>query len=644
MSESRIIFDGDEIAIIFPYIPDQVAAVKKIPGARWDRLAKIWRVPITSIADVRVFARKYRFAVDTSLTGFSLPQHTVGHHRVELAGDTIVIAFPYDKVKIKAVRELPGAKWDGKSKTWRVPASSVDRVLSFADQFDFSFVNKEALDELRDQTKAEFSKRFELSRAEDADLTIEGLNGTLRPFQRAGVQYAADAKKCFIADQMGLGKTIQALAALEYMHEQGEVTFPAVVVAPPSLVLNWQNEIAKFFPHRTSQVVVGRKEYPTGEADYTIVGWSNIHTWVKQLVGYQSYIYDESHAAKNGDAQRTKAAIKMAKKAPHVFLLTGTPIKNRPAEYASQLQIIGQLRQFGGKWPFFIRYAGAFKDSWGQWNIKGASHLDELNEILRSTCFIRRTKAQVLHDLKPDESTVLKVAPDPAVMKEYRQAEADIATFMAERAAMIAQELGLAPHAAAVIARIKAESNEHIVRLGVLWRLAGLAKLPAIRDRIDTHISEGSKIVVAAWHRDVVSTIADEYGGLKIQGQMKTADVEEAKRRFQTWSAEDAPVIAIGIAAGGEGHTLTAAQDIDLVQQPWTPTETDQVVSRLHRIGQEGSVMATNMLAEDTIDEDMYDIVEHKRVVVEAATEGREAPAGATIGGLFQKFIAMGQK
>lgn len=642
MSEKRIALAGDEIAVISPYVADEVAAIKRVPGARWDRLAKVWRIPMTSLEQVRAYGRRFGYDIDSDLTGFELPPHPVGESRIEVQ-DALLLYFPYDPVLVKAARKIPGARWDGKgAKAWKAPLEAINPVLEFAERFNISLDgDREKLYELRDEVNAERHRRLELSRAEDADVEIAGLAGALRPFQRAGVMYAAETKRCFIADQMGLGKTIQALAALEYMHERGERAFPAVVVAPPSLVLNWRFEIEKFFPHRTTSIVTGRKEFPEEEADYLIVGWSNIHTWSKKLVGYQSYIFDESHAAKNPDAQRTKAARKMARKAPHVFLLTGTPIKSRPAEYASQLQIIDQLRQFGGKWPFLIRYAGAFKDQWGQWNIKGSSNLEELNERLRSTCFIRRTKSQVLHDLAPDESAVIHVAPDEKVMKEYRQAEEDIATFMAERAAMIAQELGLAPHAAAVRARIRAESNEHLVRLGVLRRLAGLAKLDAIRDWVQTHIDEGSKVVIAAHHRDVVDVLADEFGGLKIQGGMKTVDVEENKRRFQKWPPEEAPVIVVSIQAGGEGHTLTAAQDILIVEEPWTPTEVDQVVSRLHRIGQEGSVLATHMLAEGTIDEDMYRIVEDKRRVVEAATEGRTVKPTATVGDLLLSFAGI---
>jgi SNF2 family DNA or RNA helicase len=122
---------------------------------------------------------------------------------------------------------------------------------------------------------------------------------------------------------------------------------------------------------------------------------------------------------------------------------------------------------------------------------------------------------------------------------------------------------------------------------------------------------------------------------------MKTTEVEEAKRRFQEWDAEEAPAIAVSIQAGGEGHTLTAAQDIALVQLPWTPTEVDQVVSRLHRIGQEGSVLATTFVADGTIDEDFVDILDSKRAVVEAATEGRTIQPSATVGDIMLRFAGL---
>jgi SNF2 family DNA or RNA helicase len=449
------------------------------------------------------------------------------------------------------------------------------------------------------------------------------------------VEYASKARRSFIADEMGLGKTIQAIATLEYSSKDSEV-YPAVVVCPPSLVLNWKSEWNRWLPHRRVAVVTNRREIPEPRTyDVLVVGYSNIPHWEKQLLAHNSYIFDESHYAKSPTAQRTKSAIKMAKSAPKhgiVLCLTGTPVTNRPAEYASQLDIIGKLKEFGGLWGFYRRYCSAFQDRFGQWNINGHSHLDELNDRLRGTCYIRRTKSQVLSELPPVIHSQLVVEGTEAGLKEYRKAEQDIIKYITDRAKEIAIELGESPYSAAVVARIKAESNEHLVRLSVLRRLSAKAKMPMVEEWVQSRIDDGKKVVVAAHHRDIVDELARKFGNLRIQGGMSVEEVEAQKARFQDEPVETAPVIVLSIQAAKTGHTLTSAQDILFVELPWTPSDLDQTFSRLHRIGQKGSVTATYMLTDNTIDQEIYALIEKKRKVVNAATEGGEfaASGGAT--------------
>ena len=451
------------------------------------------------------------------------------------------------------------------------------------------------------------------------------------PYQRAGVEYASKARRSFIADEMGLGKTIQAIATLEYSSTDSEV-YPAVVVCPPSLVLNWKSEWNRWLPHRRVAVVTNRRELPEPRSyDVLVVGYSNISHWEKQLLAHNSYVFDESHYAKSPTAQRTKSAIKMAKSAPKhgiVLCLTGTPVTNRPAEYASQLDIIGKLKEFGGLWGFYRRYCSAFQDRFGQWNISGHSHLDELNDRLRGTCYIRRTKSQVLTELPPVIHSPLVVEGTEAGLNEYRKAEQDIIKYITDRAKEIAIELGESPYSAAVVARIKAESNEHLVKLSVLRRLAAKAKMPMVEEWVQSRIDDGKKVVIAAHHRDVVDELARKFGNLRIQGGMSVEEVEAQKARFQSEPVETAPVIVLSIQAAKTGHTLTAAQDILFVELPYTPADLDQTYSRLHRIGQTGSVTTTYMLVNGTIDEEIYALIEKKRKVVNAAVEGGEFAAG----------------
>jgi SNF2 family DNA or RNA helicase len=617
MSTARLV--DDQIILDFPYDKDQVDEVKKIAGAKWDKVSKVWRVPVTSMSEARAFAIKHDIEVDTEILLITPPVRKAVNS-IWLEGDWIFITFPYEKVVINSVKKIPSITWNATKKAWRAPLTSANDVIRWAEYFDI-----EVSDELRscsENVTNNLNALIEASRSVDAEISIPSLTAELLPYQRAGVAYASNARRTFIADEMGLGKTLQAIATVEYVMD----SYPAVVVCPPSLVLNWQAEYARWLPSRRVSVVTNRKEFPeSGTYDVVVVGYSNITKWEKELSKHRSYVFDESHYCKTVTAQRTKSAQKIAKSAPKdgiVLCLTGTPVTNRPSEYASQLDILGKLKEFGGLWGFYRRYCNAFQDSFGQWNISGHSHLDELNERLRGVCYIRRTKDQVLSELPPVIHSPVLVEGSAAAMKEYKKAEVDIIQYLIDRAKEIARELGEPVGSAAVVARIKAESNEHLVRLSVLRRLSARAKMPVVEEWVKQRIEDGKKVVIAAHHRDIVDELAMKFGNLRIQGGMSVEEVEEQKKKFQTLPVEEAPVIVLSIQAAKTGHTLTSAQDVLFVELPWTPADVDQTYSRCHRLGQKGSVVATYLLTDGTIDEEIYSLIERKRSVVNRAVDG----------------------
>ena len=617
MNTARLV--DDQIILDFPYDKEQVDEVKKIAGAKWDKVSKVWRVPVTSMSEAREFAIKHDIEVDTEILLITPPKRKA-INSIWLEGDWIFITFPYEKVVINSVKKIPSITWNGTKKAWRAPLTSANDVIRWAEYFDI-----EVTDELRscsEKVTNSLNALVEASRSVDAEISIPSLTAELLPYQRAGVSYAANARRTFIADEMGLGKTLQAIATIEYVHD----SYPAVVVCPPSLVLNWQAEYTRWLPNRRVSVVTNRKEFPDkGTYDVVVVGYSNITKWERELSKHRSYVFDESHYCKTVTAQRTKSAQKIAKSAPKegiVLCLTGTPVTNRPSEYASQLDILGKLKEFGGLWGFYRRYCNAFQDSFGQWNISGHSHLDELNDKLRGVCYIRRTKDQVLSELPPVIHSPVLVEGNAAAMKEYKKAEADIIQYLIDRAKQIARELGEPVGSAAVVARIKAESNEHLVRLSVLRRLSARAKMPMVEEWVQQRIDDGKKVVIAAHHRDIVDELAMRFGNLRIQGGMSVEEVEVQKKKFQTLSVEEAPVIVLSIQAAKTGHTLTSAQDVLFVELPWTPADVDQTYSRCHRLGQKGSVVATYMLTDGTIDEEIYSLIERKRSVVNRAVDG----------------------
>lgn len=629
---SRLFLNDDHLILDFPYDATQVAQIKRINGAKWDKLAKVWRVPMTSLPEARDFAAEHGFDTDNEVLLFDMPKPDNQVFGIRLEDKWIYLSFAYDPVKVKAVKQIPSITWHAKTKAWRAPLSSVHEVLEWATQFrEVLPIN---LAELAQDLKTQHLSSVDASRAVEGTVDVAGL--PLLPYQRAGVEYAAAARRCFIADDMGLGKTLQAIATLEYVMD----SYPSVVMCPSNLVLNWKKEYEKWLPNRKVAVITNRKDFPEDDYDILVVGYANISHWEKRLVGHRAYVLDESHYIKSPTAQRTKSAIKITKSAPQegiVLCLTGTPITNRPAEYGPQLDALGKLDNFGGLWGFYRRYCNAFRDRFGQWNISGHSHMDELNEKLRGSCYIRRTKDQVLTDLPPVRHNPIFVSGAAAAMKEYRKAEEDIVEYLVERAKQIAEELGLSPKSAAVLAKIKAESNEHLVKMSVLRRLAAKAKMEAAKEIIENHIEAGNKVVVAAHHRDIVDELTDKFGGLKIQGGMDIEDVEAMKSRFQEEPVGTAPVIVLSIQAAKTGHTLTAAQDVLFIELPWTPSDIDQTYSRCHRLGQSGSVTSTYLLCEGTIDEHMFALIDRKRGVVNAATEGgqvteSESMASALVG------------
>lgn len=621
--------DDDFVVLTFPKVREQIAELKRIPGARWDSTGRTWRVPVAQLAAVRAFAVKHDFTIDPAVARFALPDDSVDIG-VASHPQGAELTFAYDPVLVRAIKTIDGAKFSPKTRTWIVPTDQVPDAVAFARSFGLPIA-----DDLVAAADAEARRRADLaeaSRAHDADILLPISGDDLLPFQRAGVAYALQARRCFIADEMGLGKSAQALVTLEAAD-----AFPAVVACPSTLVLNWAKEAARWAPGRTVQVITDRKAAPIDTpADLTVVGWANLSFWHEHLVAPQAFVCDESHYAKNPTAQRTKAAVALARTVPDdgiVLCLTGTPITNRPAEFAPQLDILGHLGELGGRWGFYRRFCGAFRDRFGHWHIDGASNLNELHERLRQKCYIRRTKADVLTELPPITHDPVVVTTDPKLMREYAKAEADIARYVAERARQIAIELGENPRSAAVRARLAAEANEHLVRISALRRIAALAKMPAIVEWVETRVESGAKVVLAAHHRDVVDALADRFGGLKIQGGMSVEDVERHKAAFQEQSVTDAPVIVLSIQAAKTGHTLTAAHDVGFVELPWTPADVDQTIARVYgRLSDLHGATATYLLADGTIDETIFRLIGQKREVVDAVTDGTgSSPADTSV-------------
>lgn len=412
----------------------------------------------------------------------------------------------------------------------------------------------------------------------------------------------------FIADEMGLGKTPQSLAVLGATQARG-----TVVVCPTSLRLNWQREARKWLPGWSVEILHGTRPHMT-VADIRVIGYDVLHAWA-DVLDPAAVVFDEAHLLKNGQARRTRAAVMLADRVHDrggfVLALTGTPVLNNAAELVAQLRILGRLDEFGGA----AKFRREFTDP---------KTLPSLNRRLRATCYVRRRKVDVLTELPPKRWATIVVEGDPTVMRDYRDAEADIVGFLADRARQLAAESGASDDEARRVAwqaALRAEAAQHLVAVTALKRLAARAKMPAVRAWVDDFESTGKKLVVFGWHREVVDAIADQFAdGCVIRGGMTDDDKQGNVDRFQTDDKQR--VIACSIKAAGVGLTLTAASDVLFVEQGWTPADMDQAADRCHRIGQHDSVTAWTVVCDGTIDDDIAELIDRKRRVVDAATDG----------------------
>jgi len=440
-------------------------------------------------------------------------------------------------------------------------------------------------------------RRSQATEAEPIAAITDRLNGTLEPFQWAAVRYALDARRTFLADEQGLGKTIEALAAIE-----ADDAYPALVVCPASLKLNWKREIEKWLPHRSVALIAGRGAVPP-RAEITVLNYEIVaaHREALQRPRPRALILDESHYVKNPKAKRTQAVRRLAGAIDPDGLrlaLTGTPVLNHADELISQLRVLDRLEDFGSGARFRREFEGELSEERLHWH-------------LRRRCFVRRLKADVLPQLPPKRQVIVPIELDNAT--EYRLAEKDVIAWLRE------QPLDLAELNAKIARTLRAQ---RLAQLTALQQLAGRGKLTNALAWIQDFLVSGEPLVVFARHLEVQQAVIERFPtALSLRGRDPMADREKAIAAFQDPAGPHLIVCATRVAA--QGITLTRASNVAFLELEWTPAMHDQAEDRCHRIGQRDAVTAWYLLAADTIDETMARLIARKRGIVAAVTDGR---------------------
>ncbi len=295
----------------------------------------------------------------------------------------------YNKEFVNSVKLIPGRTFDPITKIWSVPVNLVTTPMihELVQKFNMFKTGDEDLcyTPVNDQIeilKPEVKKTLEFLK----------LNHSPRDYQLDGICYSLISKKVLNGSDMGTGKTYTTIFTIEV----GDL-FPCLLVVPASVKYNWEMQWKKINPNR--EVYISNGKFESKDVvitTYDSLGKNIIADGKKKVVlknkeildiGFKSIVCDESQNIKESKTVRSKALKKIIKGVGYIFLLTGTPVMNRPSELINPLNILGYFNTLFGSWKNYIfRYCDAKETRFGL-DYSGASNLKELNERLSRLCY-----------------------------------------------------------------------------------------------------------------------------------------------------------------------------------------------------------------------------------------------------------------
>lgn len=427
----------------------------------------------------------------------------------------------------------------------------------------------------------------ELPLSSDIDVKIKV---PLYDFQKKGVDFIIKSGgKCMLADEMGLGKTVQSIAYANLNN------FKTLVICPASLKLMWQNEIKKFtnkksyivYANKIKEAIKKSKKY-----NFIIINYEIIGKAIKGGLDFRMFdlaILDESFAIKNPNSLRS-INTNLLSFISHKVLLTGTPILNRPAELWSQLHFI-EPTMFPNRWKFYFSYCDPVKNHFG-WDFSGASHLEDLRERIKGTV-LRRTKKEVLKELPPKIESMIKIELSPSNWKKYLKIYSNFEQIINS-----------------------GQQGVALARLTYLKQFLSLAKLENITEIINNILETGKKVIVFSQYLQPLSILKKTFSdnAVVFWGEMNTKEKQEAVFKFQ--NDKNVKIFLGSIKASGLGITLTAANICIFLDLDWTPSLHAQCSDRCHRIGTKIPVNIYYLIANKTIEENIYALLQKKMSVI----------------------------
>ncbi|CAA3017954.1 SWI SNF-related matrix-associated actin-dependent regulator of chromatin subfamily A 1 isoform X1 [Olea europaea subsp. europaea] len=541
------------------------------------------------------------------------------------ASGNIAAKFPYDQVVVECFHRITKASWYAKERLWMFPLSSLSTAEKVLSGVPGSNVEVENLDPLVRRAIAASSVLPDLR--DRYDLIPTFIESKLLSFQREGVRFILQhGVRVLLADEMGLGKTLQAIAVTSCIRD----AWPVLVLTPSSLRLQWASMIHQWLDIPSSDILVVLSQWSGSnrggfnimtsntkrsihlDGVFNIISYDIVQKLQDVLMAseFKVVIADESHFLKNAQAKRTNASLPILQKAQFVMLLSGTPALSRPIELFKQLEalypdVYKNVHEYGN------RYCKG-----GVFGIyQGASNHEELHNLMKATVMIRRLKKDVLSELpvKRRQQVFLDLGE-----KEMRQINALFRELQVIKGKIKSSQ-----------SKGEAESLKFTEKnlINKIYTDSAEAKIPAVMDYLGTVIEAGCKFLIFAHHQPMIDSIHQfllkkKVGCIRIDGSTPAASRQALVTDFQEKDSIKAAVLSI--KAGGVGLTLTAASTVIFAELSWTPGDMIQAEDRAHRIGQVSSVNIYYLLANDTVDDIIWDVIQSKLENLGQMLDGHE--------------------
>ncbi len=474
----------------------------------------------------------------------------------------------------------------------------------------------------------------------------------LMPHQARLVAAAADGHRSFLlADEPGLGKTAQALLAA-----QAANAFPLLVVVPNVVKTSWTREAGLWTPKRAATVIHGDGHAVDGFADIVIVNYEVLDRHIGWLGdhGFRGMVVDEAHFIKNKSSQRSQHVLQLSERIrsrvgkPLLMALTGTPLINDIEDFRAIWQFLGWIDD---KVPL-AALMEALEDN--ELTPLDPGFYSAARRSVIDLGIVRRRKVDVAADIPARRVADLPVELDDDEGRSIRAAERELARRLVKRyeSALEARAAGQTVDGIDhdLVRRVAGWEREDTTttksdeNVFTMMRRIGQAKAGLAADYAAQLARNVGKVVFFAKHIDVMDTAEETFAKRGIRYSSIRGDQTRAAREKQIDAFVNDPEVAIvvcSLSAAGVGLNLQVASNMVLAELSWTDAEQTQAIDRIHRIGQSEPVTAWRVIAAQTIDTRIAELIDSKAGLAARALDGSDEEVSSSVDVQIEALVTL---